>query len=171
MSCNCTWRAKPVKLMMSLRWRHDGRDGVSNHQPHDCLHNRVFRRRSKEISKLHDTALCEGNSPKTSEFSAQKANIAENVSIWWRHHLKAFHLECTYAWQCKKSSEMFDYQALLSLYVMRYRCFGYGKFLGRYLFWWIYLCSRCSDEVPFKDLTLEVLQDVWGSRGHFGWRH
>ena len=23
----------------SLRWRHDGRDSVSNHQPHDCLLN------------------------------------------------------------------------------------------------------------------------------------
>ena len=27
-----------------------------------------------------------GNSPMTSEFPAQKASNAENVSIWWRHH-------------------------------------------------------------------------------------
>ena len=26
-----------------LQWRHNGRDGVSNHQPHDCLLNRLFR--------------------------------------------------------------------------------------------------------------------------------
>ena len=32
-----------------LRWRHNGRDSVSNHQPHDCLLNRLFRRRSKKI--------------------------------------------------------------------------------------------------------------------------
>ena len=27
---------------ISLRWRHNGRDSVSNHQPHDCLLNRLF---------------------------------------------------------------------------------------------------------------------------------
>ena len=30
----------------SLRWRHNERDSVSNDQPHDCLLNRLFRRRS-----------------------------------------------------------------------------------------------------------------------------
>ena len=29
-----------------LQWRHDGRNGVSNHQPHDCLRNRLFRHKS-----------------------------------------------------------------------------------------------------------------------------
>ena len=32
---------------MPLRWRHNHHDGVSNHQPHGCLLNRLFRRRSK----------------------------------------------------------------------------------------------------------------------------
>ena len=32
---------------ISLRWRHNERDSVSNHQPRDCLLNRLFRRRSK----------------------------------------------------------------------------------------------------------------------------
>ena len=41
-----------------LRWRHNGRNGVSNHQPHDCLLNRLFRRRSKKTSKLRFTGLC-----------------------------------------------------------------------------------------------------------------
>ena len=68
-----------------LQWRHNGRDGVSNHQPHDCLLNRLFRRRSKKTSKLRVTGLCVGNSPVTGEFPAQKACSAENVSIWWRH--------------------------------------------------------------------------------------
>ena len=31
-----------------LLWRHNGRDCVSNHQPHDCLLNRLFRHRSKK---------------------------------------------------------------------------------------------------------------------------
>ena len=59
---------------------------VSNHQPHDCLPKRLFRRRSKKTSKLRVTGLCEGNSPVTGEFPAQRASNAANVTIWWRHH-------------------------------------------------------------------------------------
>ena len=70
----------------TLPWRHNDSDGVSNHQPHDCLLNRLFRRRSKKTSKLRVTGLCVGNSPGTDEFPAQMASNAENVSIWWRHH-------------------------------------------------------------------------------------
>ena len=57
-----------------------------NPQPHDCLLNRLFRRRSKKTSKLRVTGLCAGNSPGAGEFTAQMASYAENVSIWWRHH-------------------------------------------------------------------------------------
>ena len=71
----------------SLRWRHNELDGVSDHQPHDCLLNRLFGRRSKKASKLRVTGLCAGNSPGTGEFPAQMASNAENVSIWWRHHV------------------------------------------------------------------------------------
>ena len=76
----------PSPVSSSLRWRHNDRDSVSNHQPHECLLNRLFRRRSKKTSKLRVTGLCPGNSPGTSEFPAQMASNAENVSIWWRHH-------------------------------------------------------------------------------------
>ena len=69
-----------------LQWRHNDHDSVSNHQPHDCFLNRLFRRRSKRTSKLHVTGFCVGNSPVTGEFPAQKASNAENVFIWWRHH-------------------------------------------------------------------------------------
>ena len=71
----------------SLQWHHNERDGVSNHQPHDCLLNYLFRRRSKKTSKLRFTGLCEGNSLGTSEFSAQRASNGENVSISWPHHV------------------------------------------------------------------------------------
>ena len=47
----------------ALHWRHNDHDGVSNHQPHGCLLNRLFRRRSKKQSKLRVTDLCAGNSP------------------------------------------------------------------------------------------------------------
>ena len=61
---------------------------LSNHQPHDCLLNRLFKRRSKNTSKLRITGLWVGNSPVTGEFLAQMASNAENVSILWRHHGK-----------------------------------------------------------------------------------
>ena len=44
--------------------------------------------RSKKTSKLRVSVLCEGNPPVTGEFPAQRASNAENVSIWWRHHVK-----------------------------------------------------------------------------------
>ena len=62
----CNWtnpevcRKEPPRE--SLQWRHNERDGVSNHQPHDCLLNLSFRRRSKKTSRLRVTGLCEGNS-------------------------------------------------------------------------------------------------------------
>ena len=73
-----------------LLWRHDGRDGVSNYQPHDCWLTRLcsFRRRPKKISKLRATghSLCARNLPVTGEFPSQMASNAGNVSIWWHHH-------------------------------------------------------------------------------------
>ena len=73
---------------LSSQWRHNERDGVSNHQCLDGLLNCLFGCRSKKLSKLRVTGLCEGNSPVTGEFSSQKASNVENVSIWWRHHVR-----------------------------------------------------------------------------------
>ena len=74
---------------ISLLWRHNGHDGVSNHQPHDCLLNRLFWCRSKKTPKLRVTGLCAGNSPGTSN--------AENIPIGWRRHVKIYDV-VTYAW-------------------------------------------------------------------------
>ena len=59
-------------LLHSLHWRHNGRDGISNHQSHDCLLNGLFRCRSKKTSKPRVTGLCARNSPVTGEFPAQR---------------------------------------------------------------------------------------------------
>ena len=75
-----------ISVAISLRWRHNGHDSVSIYQPHDCLLNRLFRRRSKKTSKLRVTGLCEGNSPGTGEFPAQVASYVENVFVWCLHH-------------------------------------------------------------------------------------
>ena len=74
---------RPVmpKAFQALNWRHNDHDGVSNHQPHGYLLNRLFRRRSKETSKLRVTGLCLGNSP-----GWIPRTKGQCVSIWWRHH-------------------------------------------------------------------------------------
>ena len=75
-----------IHIWKSLQWRHNERDGVSNQRRVDGLLNRLIRRRSKKTSKLRVTGLCEGNSQVAGEFPSQRANNAENGSIWWRHH-------------------------------------------------------------------------------------
>ena len=45
---------------IALQWRHNERDGLSNHRRRGCLLNRLFRRRSQKTSKLRVTGLCEG---------------------------------------------------------------------------------------------------------------
>ena len=93
----CTEMNRNAEYHHALQWRHNGHDSVSNHQPHDCLLNRLLRRRTKETSKLRVTGLCAGNSLGTGEFPAQMVSNAENVSIWWRHHgesmQKSYHLD------------------------------------------------------------------------------
>ena len=37
--------------MFSLQWRHDERDGVSNHQPRDFLFNSLYKAQIKENIK------------------------------------------------------------------------------------------------------------------------
>ena len=69
-----------------LQWRHNERDGVSNHRRLGCLFNLLLRRRTKK-STLRVTGLCEGNPPVTGGFPSQRASNTENVSIWWRHHV------------------------------------------------------------------------------------
>ena len=84
-SSKCQWRIPELGLKieymnsLSLRWRHNGHDIVSNHQSHHCLLNRLFGCRSKKTSKLRVTGLCAGNSPETGEFPAEMASNAENL--------------------------------------------------------------------------------------------
>ena len=57
---SCTTKCWEITLPhYSLLWRHNGCDSVSNHQPHDCLLDRLFRHRPKKTSKLRVTGfLC-----------------------------------------------------------------------------------------------------------------
>ena len=59
----CSRNDQPLDVYLASLWRHNGRDGVTNHQPYDCLLNHPFRCRSKKTLKLRVTGLCAGNSP------------------------------------------------------------------------------------------------------------
>ena len=119
------------------RWRHYECDSVSNHQPHDCLINPLFRLRSKTTPKLRVTGLCVGNSPGTGEFPAQMASNAENVSIWWRHHeLDGFACRLTqwwpvcWVWPCASwwAESRVRYNSQPSLYIILQNTdFAYGQ--------------------------------------------
>ena len=86
-----SYQGHDIMATNSLQWRHNGCDIVSHHQPHECLLNRLFRRRSGKASTLRVTGLCAGNqSPVTGEFPAQMASNAGNVFIRWRHHIMLF---------------------------------------------------------------------------------
>ena len=65
-------------VINTLLWRHNGRDGVSNRQPHNCLLNRSVRRRSK---KTRVSGLYSGISSVIGEFPAQTASNAENAAF------------------------------------------------------------------------------------------
>ena len=88
----------------TLQRLHNGCNGISNHQPHHCLLNHIFKRRSKKASKLRITGLCEGNWLVTSQFPAHMAINTENVSIWqcryvnYYLHLKISFYENKYRW-------------------------------------------------------------------------
>ena len=66
--------------VFTLRWRHNERDGVSNHRRIDSLLNRLFRRRPKKTSMFRVTGLYEENSPVTGEFLGQRASNA--IAFW-----------------------------------------------------------------------------------------
>ena len=55
-----TWTRFPRALCDALQWRHNGCDGVSNHQPHECLFNRLFGCSTKKTSNSASLAFVRG---------------------------------------------------------------------------------------------------------------
>ena len=80
----------------SLHWRHNKRDGVSNHRRFDGLLYLLFRRRSKKTFKLCVSGLCERNSSATVEpppppppppHKGPETRKMFQFSIWSRHQV------------------------------------------------------------------------------------
>ena len=83
-----TYWSAAIVAHRAAQWRHNERDGVSNHQSHDCLLKRLFMRWSKKASKLRVTGLQswgkftgDGWIPRT---KGQWRGFF--FFIWWRHH-------------------------------------------------------------------------------------
>ena len=154
---------------MSIQWRHNEHDGVSNHRCHDCLLNRLFRHRSKKTWKLRVTCLCDGNSPMTGEFPEQTASNVKNVSIWWRHHgnrevlpatillsqemLKAGKSKAINAYTWRRSG------VTVNLLSGPY-CVGEQSIFG--IFWWLYKISKSYQHVSLCSPTSHTLNQWCG---------
>ena len=137
--------------MYFLLWRHDGHNGVSNLQPHDCLLHRLFRRRSKKTSKLRVTGLCVGNSPVTGEFPAQRASNAGNVSIWWRHHAMNSNLAYLYYGGPNASPhrKLFNNQVVVLICPLHHRSNNSSWWIGIGTFTW-----TCISDVTIHELLM-----------------
>ena len=80
----------------TLQWRRNGRDGVSNHQPYQCLLNHLFGRRSKKTSNLRVTGVCVGGIHRGPVNSPHKWLVTRKmfpfddviISLDWHHAAK-----------------------------------------------------------------------------------
>ena len=98
-TCNVVIQRLPRQVTGLLRnafsmRRHNERHGVLYHEYLDCFVNRLFRHKSKKISKLYITGLCGGgggggggNPPETGVFNSQGASNTEHISSWLRHRV------------------------------------------------------------------------------------
>ena len=127
------------KGYFALQWRHNECDGVSNHQPHDCLLNRYSRSRSRKTSKLRVNGPCERihRSPVNSPHKGPVTR--KNVSIWWRHHGQRY----SPWWMFLFNTLSMCAQVLFSIYLS----------YTRRIFWWIdinlHICEIDTLQQPF----------------------
>ena len=88
------WATREKHYQPSLRWRRNGRDSVSNHEPPNCLLNRSFRRRSKKTSNSASLVFVRGihrgpvNSPHKWPVTPKCFHLM--TSSWWQRNL--YHL-------------------------------------------------------------------------------
>ena len=96
------WRVLTVyKLFFALQWRHNELAGVSNHQPHDCLPNRLFTCKSKKTwnsaSLLYWTFVR----------GIHRCSPARPVSQWCRKCLPAMTFQWLSCWKCLSNLLMY----------------------------------------------------------------
>ena len=74
----------------TLQWRHNERNGVSNHRRLGGLLKRLFRRISKKHQSSASLAFVRAiHGWPVNSLHKQMASNAKNVSLWWRHDVEA----------------------------------------------------------------------------------
>ena len=109
----------------TLQWRLNGRDGISNHQPHECLLNRLFRRRSKKTPKLCATGLCAGihrwpvNSPHKWPVTQKMFPFDDVIMIWgillYLHNQRVINMTLDYHLCCTPGSDCIPLHGSITL--------------------------------------------------------
>ena len=114
----------------TLQWCHNGHDGVSNQQP---LFTQPF---------IQAHGIESSMAPVTGKFPLQMACTAEDVSIWWRHHV------IHYSYWCGSSRVNFNH-------ITRQVCF---------------ICARSSMPVNHtSQLTIFSIQNQSRTKRNFGY--
>ena len=84
-----------INLIISLQWGHNERDGVPYHQRLGCLLNRLFRLYKKKNINAPCPWPLWRESTGDRWIPLTKASYAENLSIWWCHHISGL-----FNWSC-----------------------------------------------------------------------
>ena len=117
-------------IKRTIQWRHNDHDGVSNHQPHGCLLNRLFRRRSKGTSKLRVTGPCVGNSPGPVN-SPHKEPVTRKMFLFDDVIMKAWGYMCT--------SDMCNGRVLVLYCFSRYTSFVEKTYAGKVNTYYVFI--------------------------------
>ena len=161
--------AKPFHLTAAplfpdpLQWHHKERDGVSNHQPHDCLFNRLSKAQIKENIKAPSHWPLWGNTPVNGEFPAQRACYAENVSIWLRHHdMNVFNQQQYETLSMNPNAMTVTYQLIYCHFINRHDDVIKWKLFRRY---WTFVrgIQRSPVISPHKDQWRGALRLLWSA--------
>ena len=152
-------------LFKTLWWRHNDHDSVSNHQPHECLLNHLFRRRSKKTSKLRVTGLCVGNSPGPVN-SPHKGPVTRKmfpfddvIMTTHRHwiHINVYRVSC---------GGVFNMLLVLSItFYFHYNIWGCVCSTGPFQYGWLkgYIYSSCYQHHQIGSIRLSHCYHIFPS--------
>ena len=140
------------------------RDGVSNHQPRDCLLNRLFRADKRKHQSSASLAFVRGISPVAGEFPAQMASNGESVSIWWRHHTTVAQDSSISQWWTVSFEAVVKFEAgccwlelldAIFLATNVYGCMGYVYCRNHCSFTFVLVWVRSEEIVIFTKFSFE----------------
>ena len=106
------------RISSSLKHRHNGHDGVSNHQPRDCSTQPFIQAQIKENINTPRHWLLWGKFTGDRWIPPTKGQKREFFSIWWRHHVKSVHTQ-KWAYPIKASKSCSEHWDLISQIYIR----------------------------------------------------